>query len=421
MSLTARYAVFTAETALVATLILFPCSGPAGVAARVTLMIAGGAGVLAVLLLGGLPWRRHPIVVAMLTFLIVSEVSAVLSVVPTASAEDSTKTLLRMLVVALLLICAVPKPEGDFVRARRTAQALVVGGLLLAATGWGMWFGGFQTHWGGLVGPLHYNEICMVLVPILSLAFAFLVTKPSWWHFLICTVLMTTALMTFSRIGWVAIAVLVVLWFWAAPKGRRWFVATATLGGATLALVVAGPNIAHFDTVVDNAILLREDSTTELDGRVMKTMNIMDLVTLNDRLDYAWKPALRLISERPLFGWGYGTSTFAHLTLGDGPLLGHEHNAVLAIAVQSGLVGVVAWLFWLAVLLWRGWMSRRLDGHDPKRWLLTGVAIAVVAEYLVQGLGEPVGNYRMGVLLVVLSAIVVLADGPPVSWLKPGE
>lgn len=102
-------------------------------------------------------------------------------------------------------------------------------------------------------------------------------------------------------------------------------------------------------------------------------------------------------------------------------MLGHEHSAVLAVAVQSGLVGVAAWLFWLTVLLWRGWLSRRLDEHDPRRWLLTGVAIAVVAEYLVQGLGEPVANYRMGVLLVVLSGIVVLVDGPPVSWLKPGE
>jgi O-antigen ligase len=411
-----------AEAGLLATLMLFPL-GWAGAdqLGRIALVVAGVAGMIAVVQLRGLPWRGHPVVVTVLVFLVASEIAAVTSSVPESTAPASTQTLLRMLVVLLLLTSAVPEADLGLARARRAALALVAGGVLLAAVAWALWSVGHRSHWEGLVGPVHYNVMCMYLVPLISLALCFVISDRWYVWSVVAIGLIATALMTYSRIGWAALAVLCMVWFIGAPGRMRWAVAGIAGAGLLLAVAIGGLDLGRAASVVDNDELLRRQEPTVLDATVMKPLGLRDLITLNDRFTYAWAPAWGLSTERPVLGWGYGERTFEILTADTDHLLTHEHNAVLAVAVQSGLAGVAAWLAWVLALIWTAWCARTRAPDDPARWLLVAVGAAVIAEYGVQGLGEPVANGWMGILLVALSSIAVLADGVTPRWLSLGS
>jgi O-antigen ligase len=68
-----------------------------------------------------------------------------------------------------------------------------------------------------------------------------------------------------------------------------------------------------------------------------------------------WAEAIRLWSERPLFGWGtsaYYMSLTNDLGMVRSTGLGHAHNALLTVAAENGAVGVAAML-WLVYRMWQ--------------------------------------------------------------------
>ncbi len=408
-----RWCELTAEWGLLAYLVLLPLShtAPWPVPSRAILIVAALSGLVTAAVRGAIRFPRSWIVGLFMVLVAIGSVSVLASVDVVASGAAASKVLLRSLVVFLIVACAPPDPA----RWRRLGLALATSGLTLSVVSLGLAAGGVRNPWGGLVGPLFdYNSLCMFLIPTLPFALATAGTASGigrWFWFAGATVITTAIFLSFSRIGWAALAVLAVVWWTAHRAGRRVLLAVVA-AGATLFAILA-PDVRRIVSVTDNPRFLAT-ANLEPSGAVMKTMRWKDLFTLNDRLRYAWAPALRIIRAHPWLGGGYGPDTFAQLAPRDGPLLPHEHNAILAVAVQSG-IGAALTFGALLVLLTATAASavRSTEARPPdQRALLAATLAALVAEYLFQGLGEPTNNGRMGILFAVLAALAATMVTP---------
>ena len=127
---------------------------------------------------------------------------------------------------------------------------------------------------------------------------------------------------------------------------------------------------------------------------------------------YLWKAALNQWSERPLMGWGPGTyaktadpfkapyAQFIHYPGRPAGFKtnGHCHNLYLMVALQTGAVGLLLFLAFLAATVWKIWRQR-----DPAlKW---GV-LAALAAFLVGGLFEyNGGDVEVATLLFFLMGL----------------
>jgi len=127
---------------------------------------------------------------------------------------------------------------------------------------------------------------------------------------------------------------------------------------------------------------------------------------------YLWKAALTQWGERPLLGWGPGTyaktagpfkapyAQFIHYPGRPAGFRtdGHCHNLYLMVALQTGAVGLLLFLAFLAATVRRIWRQ-----PDPA---LKWGALAALAAFLVGGLFEyNGGDVEVATLLFFLMGL----------------
>lgn len=134
-------------------------------------------------------------------------------------------------------------------------------------------------------------------------------------------------ILTWSRTAWVALTLTLL-----ALLVRRHVVLILLVAvtGALLALVTSG---------LDTGVTL-----SDLAARVARTGDPSEIFTATGRTSI-WQNALAAVTERPLFGTGYGASRVA---LPGG--IGHSHNLVLELLVGTGFLGAA---FLLPLLAWQ--------------------------------------------------------------------
>lgn len=399
------------DAALFAAVLLVPFLhvAPFAVPGRVALVAAGAAGLVLALREG----RRGVGTVAegaFLLFVALSAASVLVSVDVVASGRAASKLLLRQLVLFLL----VAGFAREATTRRSVATALGLSGLLLAGETAVLHVAGIRNVFGGLTGDgLDYNTLCMLLLPPLGalLALAASAEAPAGaigWGAAAAFVT-AAAWATFSRIGWAALVILVATFLLAARGRRRVPLLSALAGTLLFASLFRDP--AALVTVTDNDRFL-VTWTEELTPEMTKAVSLRDVVTMNSRLEYAWLPAARLVAERPLLGAGYGPDTFAKVVPRQGRLLTHEHNAFLAVAVQSGLPAAIA--FGAALLALVALLARRLLGAADRGFdaaLAAALLATLVGFHLFQGLGEPVNGRQMGLQLAVVAGLAIALEG----------
>ncbi|MGH8476940.1 MAG: O-antigen ligase family protein [Methylococcales bacterium] len=94
---------------------------------------------------------------------------------------------------------------------------------------------------------------------------------------------------------------------------------------------------------------------------------------------YFWENSIRLIRERPVFGYGTGSFTqeFDQITTGKGLSTHNPHNEYLMFSVQWGAIGFAAYLYFLSCL-WRC----SLDLPKDRRWFAQGLCLSLVVNSL---------------------------------------
>jgi O-antigen ligase len=116
-----------------------------------------------------------------------------------------------------------------------------------------------------------------------------------------------------------------------------------------------------------------------------------------------WRANLDMVKERPLVGWGYGNyrkfrdSYYQRYPKAD--TTAHAHNNFLQLWVDSGLVGLGAFLFLFGAVLRAGWQAyqRSLISEEPFRSLTLGCTLSILG-FLLGGLTQ----YNFGDAEVVI-------------------
>ena len=137
-----------------------------------------------------------------------------------------------------------------------------------------------------------------------------------------------------------------------------------------------------------------------------------------------WSDTLKMLRARPIFGSGlraYQTVMKAYVAPGHTPEL-YPHNLFLAMWVELGLLGLVAFVVLLGMLLWRGWSSYAA-AHGFARPLLWGTSAAFIAIAVHGMFDTPYFNNDISVEFWFLAALEIAAINFLVrpATRKPGQ
>ena len=119
-------------------------------------------------------------------------------------------------------------------------------------------------------------------------------------------------------------------------------------------------------------------ATPQLNQRAASIVNITTDRSNGDRVE-AWKGAAVMIKEKPVIGYGILQGGKVYLrdyrTAADTQGLGHFHNIYVQTAVDSGLLGLVGLLTFMAYSLW---LFRRWDSPYSMIGFCAWIGFAVV-------------------------------------------
>jgi putative inorganic carbon (HCO3(-)) transporter len=208
--------------------------------------------------------------------------------------------------------------------------------------------------------------------------------------------------LTFSRGGWIGmlagltIAAIALVDWWSvkfSPFWRRWAL-PILLGGGTAFLAIAIALVEPLRLRVGSIFALRGDSSN------------------NFRLN-VWLSVIDMIRDRPWLGIGPGNSAFNSIyPLYQRPRFSalSAYSVLLEVAVESGLVGLTAFLWLLAVIGHQGIAAlRRLRAVNDPHGYWAIAAIASVGGLLGQGFVDTVW-YRPQVNMLWWLSVAIVAS-----------
>lgn len=249
------------------------------------------------------------------------------------------------------------------------------------------WFG---RHEGFRTKGLHPSGITYahnLLFPLVLVSVRLFSAATSWRQRLLYAGgwgLMVFALL-FSLTRGVWIAYLMVLGLLGVVKGR-----TALLG------VMAG-------VVVFSLFLLSAGA-----GVRERAWSLVDLQQNLGR-SQIWQANLDMVRERPLLGWGYGNyRKFRgpyYQRYPGADTTAHAHNTFLQLWVDTGVVGLGAFLFLFGVVLQKGWTAYRRLTEEPRRSMILGCVLGV-SGFLLSGMTQY--NFGDAEAVIVMWATVGL-------------
>ncbi|MCG9884092.1 MAG: IctB family putative bicarbonate transporter [Cyanobacteria bacterium] len=361
-----------------------------------------------------------PIHLLLLLYWGLNTIAMALSPVPKAAAAGWSKLTLYLLFFALMArVLRVPRWRSALI-----AVYLHVA-LVVSCYGLRQWFFGATAlaTWVDAESPLakttrvysylgNPNLLSSYLIPavMLSLAALFAWRRPV--AKLLAAVMLGVngicLILTFSRGGWIGmlagltIAAIALVDWWSvkfSPFWRRWAL-PILLGGGTAFLAIAITLVEPLRLRVGSIFALRGDSSN------------------NFRLN-VWLSVLEMIRDHPWLGIGPGNSAFNRIY----PLYQRPrftalsaYSVLLEVAVESGLVGLTAFLWLLMVIAHQGLSAmRRLRAthHPHGYWAIA--AIASVGGLLGQGFVDTVW-YRPQVNMLWWFSVAIVASfyqGPP--------
>jgi putative inorganic carbon (hco3(-)) transporter len=320
-----------------------------------------------ILLRTELPWR-NPYTAAALLLLLAATISV--AVAPDRRAAAGLwKAYFVEPILAFVVIAALARRREH---ARWLLGGLGVAGLIVAAANLGRALpaladGTFNTVTPPVAIYNTANAVPLYLVPLDAMAAALLLYSERAWERLAAAAFLavtsTAVALSFSRAGWITLAVVLV--FVAFFHRRRGW---ALVGVAVVALAsMAVPRV--------RSRVLVEFDLSSPDNSVTKRFAL-------------WRSTLNLLRHEPVFGSGLSGFKSALEPYRDpayGESLIYPHNIVLNFWVETGLLGLAAfaWLLGIAVV-----QARRALALGPWQRALGVGLLGVVVAFVVHGLAD---------------------------------
>ncbi|MBI4322953.1 MAG: O-antigen ligase family protein [Candidatus Omnitrophica bacterium] len=290
-----------------------------------------------------------------------------LSILTSTHADLSVRGFIgKTLEYALLFVLAADAVQAPGVAARGVqlillSAALVCGDAIAQElTHWELVYG--RTPWrvysrmtGPYENPIDLATYLVVVVPIIVVQLSHATRRSRWWLWALLAVVMAGVIRTESQGAWLSLAVgLGVLVVW----GRRLRAPAMALG---LGLVVSASLYLY---VV---------------GRLDYTVTFHDIGT-RDRW-FMWQSAWHMIQDRPWLGQGLNTFMANYLSywVGGERQPRYAHNCFLQVTAETGVIGLVTFVGFLAAMVWSWWrVLRRFEFEAPERRFILALGAGMV-------------------------------------------
>jgi putative inorganic carbon (hco3(-)) transporter len=218
---------------------------------------------------------------------------------------------------------------------------------------------------------LHPNLLAIFLAVLVPLAIGFLVLRVGKGYrllFVSAVVLgMPALIVTLSRAGWMAFGVALTLllgFMWLHPTLKR---RSVILGAAAVLMLL--PTLVIFSGPIMTRVF-QSNPVSEI-GR-----------------EYFKEDAKRLIAEKPWLGWGPNSYTdvvapFMKFSLAAfGGYAPPVHNIYYLWWAQTGLLGLVLYVFVAAAIIWTG--VRNLSVKDELLFVVNAVCLAGILAFMLE-------------------------------------
>jgi tetratricopeptide (TPR) repeat protein len=127
-----------------------------------------------------------------------------------------------------------------------------------------------------------------------------------------------------------------------------------------------------------------------------------------------WRDGLALVADYPFTGSGLGSTMMAlssYVLLLHVGFISHMHNLFLQIAIEQGIVGLIAWAALLSVAAWRLLRSR---GRAPSVWLAASLAsLTALIVYGMVDVGPYASRLAPVMFLPIGCALAAARTDPP--------
>lgn len=230
-----------------------------------------------------------------------------------------------------------------------------------------------------------YGAILAFYLPVLT---AYLFKSDFRWNlkfitFFVLLIFIAAIILSYTRAAWVSVAAALVVYFLIQFRVKF----SLLLGVGVLAL-------AMFFTFQEQIFIKleknRQDSSGDLAEHVQSISNVASDASNLERIN-RWNSALRMWSERPVFGFGPGTYMFQYapyqhsseLTIistnfGD---LGNAHSEYLGPLAEQGVLGMLLMLALIAVVFTMAIRRYQKLQHQGLRTVLMAAILGLVTYF----------------------------------------
>jgi O-antigen ligase len=316
---------------------------------EITLGLAVFFWLLLMLLHRRILWPSTPLDWPVLFWLVCVFLSLIWAVNPVYSFKEIKGDVLKGLLVFYLLVSAAQ--DADY--RKQVLFTLILGNLLMLGYGfWDFWQAGGSLSDYSLIrarslhqGYPEFGAYLITVLPVFLISFFSPLLKSFRWFLGPLIILnFVTVYITFGRAMWLAAALELLLAGWLADKKKIVLLCLSLL--LVFALIVPKSVWFHGERLP----VPGETASPKIGG------------TGGDLIEI-WKLALTFFQERPLQGIGYGRNSFSeafpHFRATHQPLLWHAHNTFLNIAFQTGIQGLLAFLWLIGAVLYQTWRRGR--------------------------------------------------------------
>ncbi len=286
-------------------------------------------------------WPRTPLDWPLFGWLVCVLISLLWAVNPAYSFKKIQGEVLKGVVVFYLLAYATQESDHR----KQLLFSLTLGNLFMIFYAlWDFWqaggsFGDFSVIRARSLSQSYpeFGTYLITVLPFFLVSFSSPLMKSFRWFLGVLIGLNLFCIyITFGRAMWLAAAVELLLVGWMVNKKK--FILFFLAGLLVFALIIPKTVWFHGERINPSEGI----SSQEIGG------------TGGDLIEI-WKLAFHFFSERPFQGIGYGRNSFSeafpNFRASHQPLLWHAHNTFLNIAFQTGIQGLLAFLWLIGVIL----------------------------------------------------------------------